>query len=91
MLHRCNTVMGQSTNVLCLVYICVCCLFFFKVGKERKKSFKDGPGGQSERWATLALKTVHTLPIYFHALPRTAPKQTIQLSPFVSGFIAPDP
>ena len=70
MLHRCNTVVGQSTNVLCLVYICVWVfflfcfvLFCFKVGKERKKSFKDGPGGQSERWATLALKTVHTLPI----------------------------
>ena len=70
MLHRCNTVVGQSTNVLCLVYIGVWVfflfcfvLFCFKVGKERKKSFKDGPGGQSERWATLALKTVHTLPI----------------------------
>ena len=89
----CNTVMGQSTNVLCLVYIYifVCVCVCFKVGKESKKSFMDGPGGQWERWATLALKTVHTLPIYFHALSWTAPKQTIQLSPFVSGFIAPDP
>ena len=49
---------------MCVGFFLFCfVLFCFKVGKERKKSFKDGPGGQSERWATLALKTVHTLPI----------------------------